>query len=237
MITAWFGESDLKSAVMERLREHRRMDTIVQGVYFNDGRGCHLGCITHASKNTHRVAERLFGIEQRVGYWLEIIFERLPKEDCAAWVLESTEAIPVGADLSRCHHHFCAWLLGPSELLTITDDNRDAIEAVRVLHQRAASGLTVTDEQWSAARSAWASWSAQAASARSAAESAQVASAQAASETWKKIAAKSIEIFAAAPIVGAQTMDTSVREELCCRKLWCPETQVALASGTRCKSG
>lgn len=45
MVLAFHGEPGLKSAVMSRLREHRRMDQIVQSIYFDDehNKGCHLG--------------------------------------------------------------------------------------------------------------------------------------------------------------------------------------------------
>ncbi|MHB1952007.1 MAG: hypothetical protein ACYCQK_11120, partial [Acidiferrobacteraceae bacterium] len=94
MIIAWHGEPGLKAAALERLREHRRMDQIVQGIYYDRGRGCQLGCLTHQNEDTHEAAERLFGIEQSIGYWLEMVFERLPHEDCAQWVLDSAQAIP-----------------------------------------------------------------------------------------------------------------------------------------------
>ena len=48
---------------------------------------------------------------------------------------------------------------------------------------------------------------------RSAARSAE-------SAAWKKIAAKSIEIFAAAPVVQS-SMDITVERELCSKNLWC----------------
>ncbi len=51
MILAFHGEQLLKQAVMDRLYEHQRLDQIVQGVYWEQGRGCHLGCITHAAGN------------------------------------------------------------------------------------------------------------------------------------------------------------------------------------------
>lgn len=187
---AWYGEQKLKDAALERLREHRRLDQLAQRVYFESGRGCHLGCLTHRNEDAQEATERMFSIEQRVAYWLEAVFEGLPQEDCAAWVIESTEAIPVGADLSLCHHELAAWLLGPEgpqaegvshELV------RDAVQQVRALHVRAAAGDAIADDEWSAAaRSAW--------SARSAARSAESASA------WKSIAAKSIEIFRKAPV-------------------------------------
>jgi hypothetical protein len=171
----------LKDAAVSRLQEHRRLDRIAQRVYWEDGRGCLLGCLTHSNTNSHKAAERLFGIELRVGYWLEAVFEGLPKELCEWWVIESAKAIPAGADLSLCHHQFSDWLLGESGLLCITDQNCEAIESVRKLNERAANGEVVNSEDWVAAESAaesaaraaaepaaWSAWSA----ARSAAESA-----------------------------------------------------------------
>lgn len=194
MATAFFGEPKLKEAVMTRLEQHRRLDQFVQGIYFEAGRGCHLGCLTHSNDSSQKATERLFGIPERVAYWLEAVFEGLPSARCAWWAIEGTRAIPVGADLSLAHHRLAEWLLGDSGLLTIIDCNRAAIEQCRELHRRAALGEAVTREEWSAAWSAArsAAWSA----AWSAAESAE-------SAAWEKIAAKSIEIFSTSPISGS----------------------------------
>ena len=182
---AWYGEQKLKDAAMNRLREHRRLDQLAQGFYFRNDefRGCHLGCLTHRNEDSHEAAERMFAIPKRVGYWLEIVFENLPKDKCADWVIESTEAIPVGADLSMCHNHFLYWLLGPDSPSADGNDHpivRDSVSQVRELHRLILSGESVTQEKWSAARSA--------------AESAESAAA------WSVISEKSIEIFSSAPV-------------------------------------
>lgn len=202
---AWYGEQKLKDAALARLREHRRLDHLAQGVYFQDGRGCHLGCLTHTDSGAHEATERMFGLPQRVAYWLESVFEGLPSDRCAWWVITSTEAIPVGADLSLCHHELAAWLLGPESPSAAGSQHdlvRAAIEGMRRLHERAAAGEAITGEQWSAALSA--AWSA----ARSAAESAAA---------WESIAQRSIEIFAAAPVRGLRTdeqCEECVRESM-----------------------
>ena len=200
MILAWHNEPELKASALERLREHQRLETIVQGSYWSSRfeRGCQLGCLTHTNRDTHGAAELLFGIAKRIGYWLEAVFEGLPSEEATQWVIESTEAIPVGAELSRCHHHFCAWLMGESGLMRITELNRAAIEKVRDLHLRAISGDALDDSELSAARSEslWASSESESESA------AAWASAWAARSAWRKIAAKSLEIFRSAPVPG-----------------------------------
>src|SRR5688572_25183366 len=192
-MTAFFNEPTLKSAVIERLEQHRRLDQFVQGIYFEDGRGCHLGCLTHSKDSSHEMTERLFGIPIRVAYLLEAVFERLPKDDCECWAVESIRAIPCGANLDVLHHRLAAWLLGDAGLLTITGANREAIERCRQLHSRAADGLSVTASEWSAAESA----------ARSAAESAAGSAAWSAAESAAESAAWSAAESAAWSAAGS----------------------------------
>lgn len=222
--SAWYGEPKLKAAVMDRLREDRRLDRITQGVYWDgeENRGCHLGCLTRMPERTHEAAERLFAIPQRIGWSLEAVFEGLPADRCDWWVIAATEAIPVGADLSLAYHRLAAWLLGPDSPSAVGNahpHDAAAIAEVRNLHIAAASGETITAEQWSAVRSAqaaswsWSAWwsadsSAESAAAalRSAARSAAWSAdssgwAAAAAAAFEKIAAKSIEIFQSCPIV------------------------------------
>ena len=233
MKTAFFGEQGLKDLVMEQLREHRRLDQIVQGRYWEHGKGCNLGCLTHNNNNAHEAAERMFGIPQRIGYWLEAVFECLPKEDCAAWVIDSAEAIPVGADLSLAHHELAYWLLGPESPSAEGNNHptvRDAILRIRNLHDRARRGELVESAAWSAARSAaWsaaqnAAWSAARSAAWtavwSAAENAERSAAWSAAEnaarsaSWRSIAAKSIEIFRACPVAKCDECETCVAETM-----------------------
>lgn len=247
MKTAWYGEPELKEAAMARLREHRRLDQLRQGIYWKNGRGCHLGCLSHQSNETHFVVERMFAIPVRIGYWLEAVFEGLPPEECADWVVESTESIPVGADLSLCHHEFAYWLLGPDSPSAAGNYHelvKDDIRKIRLLHDRVRRGKHVklaarsvvaaraaarsarsVAAAWSpearsvvaaeaaeaAARSAEAAWSV-----RSAARSATAAvwSAENKARAWKKIAAKSIEIFQAAPVAECEDCAGCAAESL-----------------------
>ncbi|MEM1224574.1 MAG: hypothetical protein AAGJ40_02695 [Planctomycetota bacterium] len=203
---AWYGEPKLKTAAMDRLREHRRLDEIAQGVYFQDGKGCHLGCLSHANDDTHEVVERMFAIPLRIGYWLEAVFEGLPNGRCADWVMQSTEAIAVGADLSKCHHHLASWLLSsesPSSAGNQHELVRDAVDAVKDLHDRAAAGEPIPAKTWSAARSA--AWSARSA-ARSAESAESAAWSAARSAAWSaRSAARSAESAAESAAWSAES--------------------------------
>jgi hypothetical protein len=229
-IIAWHNEPKLKHAAMERLIEHRKLDQIAQGFYFDEGRGCHLGCLTHCDehKDPHSATELMFGIPERVAYWLEAVFEGLPQDKCANWVIESSESIPVGADLSKCHHELAYWLLGPDSPSAEGNRHesvRDAIEKVREIHRQAMTG-EVDEAAWSAARSAaWsAARSAAESAARSAAESAAESAARSAAESaawsaaesaaWEQIAEKSIEIFKNAPVIGCDACEELAEQSI-----------------------
>lgn len=110
----------------------------------------------------------MFGFDPKIPYWLEAVFEGLPKADATRWVIESTDAIPVGADLSMCHHELAYWLLAPDSPVGASNSHEsvaDAIAQMRECHRIALEG---GDPDWSAAKSA--AWSARSAawSARSA---------------------------------------------------------------------
>lgn len=234
-MSAFFNEPKLKQAVMSRLREDRRLDRLAQGVYFKDGKGCHLGCLTRCNQNSHQATERLFNIPLRIAYWLEVVFEGLPREKCEWWVIEGTSAIPVGADLSKAHHELSYWLLGPDSPSSEGNKNdlvSESISLTRRLHRQAADGLVVTPDQWSEAaiRSAkWAAaasasllWSSPKWAAKTAFES---ASGSALSvkwalncsaklswpSAWISIAEKSIEIFKSCPIVECDKFEESIQ--------------------------
>lgn len=203
---------------------YEEVDEIVQGLYWDDvGHvGCCLGCLVYDS-DPHPLVEQLLGIERLFGHWLEAVFEGLPAEDCAKWVIDSAKAIPVGADLSGCHQHLGVWIPAESGLLTFTDGNRKAIERVRRLHERAVAGDMPTENEWSsAATTAWsAATTAWSASELESDELAEASSSASSASAWQAIAAKSLEIFAAAPVIdSAFQINPDVVSELISRDLY-----------------
>lgn len=231
-MSAFFNEPKLKQAVMSRLREDRRLDRLAQGVYFKDGKGCHLGCLTRCNKNSHQATERMFNIPIRIAYWLEVVFEGLPKDKCEWWVIEGTNAIPVGADLSKAHHELFYWLLGLDSPSSEGNKNKlvsEQISIIRQLHRQAADGLVVTRDQWGEAAirssklaSSAVKWTEPKWAAKSAYESTRVSSSsvkwavncsvkRAGYEAWISIAEKSIEIFKSCPIVECDKCEESVQ--------------------------
>lgn len=154
MHTAFYGSQELKDLTLAQVRRHRAADEIIQGTYFANGKGCHLGCLTHSNSGNHGELVELLAIPEEVSHLFEMVFEGLPANDCAQWVEDSTQSIASGADLSRCHHALAAWLLGDESPLAASNQHElvaYAVAWVRVLHQRAASGRFVSWREWRAA--------------------------------------------------------------------------------------
>lgn len=122
---AWFGDPDIKEAVLAKLKEHRAQDEITQGLYQGFGfnhetrdtsfRGCALGCmlpprphlrayhlktapvyrLVHSSE-----VELRFGIDEGVARRIDTTFESQDTFEAAAnFAVASVEVIPVGANL------------------------------------------------------------------------------------------------------------------------------------------
>lgn len=181
---AYHNDPALKAATIAEMRAHRDADRIVQGRYWDGGRGCAVGCLTHDPDGGHDQYPLRWGIPESLAWLEDAIFERLTAEEAREWPLAFLEAIPVGADLSGVADRFKLWLLTDSGLLDRSrPDVAAAIDRVADLLSRRIAGTEPGPEEWSAAESA--AWSA----AESAAESARSAeSAAARSAAWRKIA-------------------------------------------------
>lgn len=161
--TAWHGNHALKAEVLARMLVHRQEDSIVQGFYqeldpelASGYRGCLIGCTLPkltgpdgriSGQHWHQRVETLYGIPKSIGVILDHMFEDLPPSECANFAVESIEAIPVNADLSRV---LARWAL---DLLTdetfglareVTEPGiQDKLAAVVELHERLVTGRSV----------------------------------------------------------------------------------------------
>ncbi len=180
-----------KADLLSQVRAHRAADQLVHGTYWENGKGCAIGCMAHKQDNPHHALASRYGIDQRLFDLCDTIFEGLPDKESQAWPERFVSSLRDGADLWLVWHSFAAWLLGDSGLLTISDKNRDAIATVRRLHGRAASGDQPTPEEWSAARSSAASSAVRSSAVRSAAAAWSAAAAEAAAEARSSSAVRS----------------------------------------------
>jgi hypothetical protein len=176
-----------KAAVLRQLRAHAKADEIVKGRYWEDGKGCAVGCTIHSGD--HAEYEPRFGIPIMLARLEDDLFEGLPNGQAKAWPVAFMSAIRPGADLSRVGWQFLLWLLTDNKVSPGIDHPlvRDAVRQCADVLVPLAKGKPVDN---SAAGSA-------ARSARSAARSARSAE-LAAAAAWSAWSARSAELAAAA---------------------------------------
>jgi hypothetical protein len=218
---SFFGEQCLKDAVVARVKEHQRLDQIIQGTYWDGQRGCAIGCVLHSGD--HMAYERQLGLPVFLAYMDEHIFESMLPVDARKWPLRFIEAVPVGVDLELVFPRFMHWLLSDPDGMRQHADARTLpiIESLVSMYARRINGIpfdvdaaasaarsaarSARSAAWSAESAAWsaaesAAWSAAWSAARSAASVAWSAESAAESAAWSaaRSAARSAAESAAA---------------------------------------
>jgi hypothetical protein len=186
-----------KPQILAQLRAHAKADEIEKGHYWDNGKGCAVGCTIHSGN--HAEYESRFGIPRMLACLEDTIFEGLPNGEAKKWPLRFMSAVEPGADLSLVGWKFLHWLLTNKKVNPGIDHTlvRDAVKQCADVFAPLTKGLPVdASAAWSAesaARSAEsaesAAWSAESAarsaeSAESAAWSAESAARSAESAAW-----------------------------------------------------
>ncbi len=156
---AFHNDSALRDATLAEMQAHHDADRLVQGWYWEDGRGCAVGCLTHDPHGGHAQYPVRWGIPTVLARLEDRIFEGLPTEGARKWPLRFLGAIRVGADLTGVWPRFAHVLLVDPEygVARHTQDgslSRVAVTQVAALYQRAIDGGIVAREEWREARDA-----------------------------------------------------------------------------------
>jgi hypothetical protein len=150
---AFHGDTNLKQKYLERVKAHALADEIIHGKYWEEGKGCAVGCTIHGSN--HSRYENELGIPRILARLEDRIFEGMPNGDSKEFPLRFLCAIEPGADLSLVWYQFAHWLLVDPEDGVIqfskTDKTKKAINQVAELYGRAARGLRVEKHEWESA--------------------------------------------------------------------------------------
>ena len=214
---AYHNDPAVKSAILAQLVAHRKADEIVQGQYWEGGKGCAVGCTLHTSN--HAEYETRFGIPQMLAHLEDGIFEGLPNGVANAWPERFMGAIEPGADLSRVGWQFMHWLITDESINPGISDPlvRAAVKQCADVLVPLMKGGAVDEYAASAASAASAAWSAasaarRAASAKSAAWSAAWSAESAASAAWSAgSAARSAESTAWSAARRAESAASAAR--------------------------
>ena len=205
---SYHNDPEVKRQALLEMRLHRKADALIKGRYWENGKGCAVGCLTHDSVGNHQYLADLLNIPVQLAHLEDAIFENLDNGASQMWPERFLSAIPVGADLAKVWPQFAVETL--TDLLELPDVKEEppvrvAIENVIALHRRVVLGEVVTANEWSAAASpagsaAWSARSAAGSAAWSAERSAWSAAGSAAgsaawSAAWTKMADRLVRLI------------------------------------------
>ena len=113
---AYHNDPAIKSKLLADLQAHADADRLVKGQYWENGKGCAVGCTLHSlgakgAAANHAEYETRLGIPQMLARLEDTIFEGLPNADAMRWPVRFSAAITPGADLSRVGWLWLHWLL------------------------------------------------------------------------------------------------------------------------------
>ena len=106
---AFVNTTVTKPQILDQLRAHTAADEIIKGTYWEDGKGCAIGCTIHCGN--HVEYETRFGVPQMLARLEDEIFEGLPNGQAKEWPLRFMSAVKPGSDLSCVGWQFLHWLL------------------------------------------------------------------------------------------------------------------------------
>jgi len=210
---AFHNDPALAAMVRAQVDAHTAADEIVQGKYWENGKGCFIGCLAH-SNSTAKVQE-LTGFPIMLTRIAENIFEGLDNATAKGFPQAVVAAPPVGADLSLVPWQFLHWCVTDAlrqyadpatqaicapAVQVLADKAQgqhvtaaDAADAARAVARAADAARAAADAADAATYATYAAYSAARAVARAAARAA----------ARRRQADKLIELLAAAPIKGA----------------------------------
>ena len=162
------NKQSVKDKYVKRMQQHAEADEVIQGTYWEEGKGCFIGCLMEDTQPHDKVDA--IGLDPRLTYLLDSIFEGLSNDEAKIFARDTIGKIPVGVDSYIIYCKFMYWLMERNAKRS--KDYPEVVKAcrqVKKLYRKLIDGKQVADNEWSAAESA--AWSARSA-ARSAAESA-----------------------------------------------------------------
>jgi hypothetical protein len=148
-----------KEQTLAQLKAHAEADEIVQGKYWQDHKGCAVGCLTHLPDGGHHLFPDMFGVPVSFARLIDSLFEGLEPEEAKKWPLRIMSAIPVGKDLEPGIDRFILWTL--RDLEPIAGTSLKVVRDMGDLYERRINGDEPSAAQWrEAARAAEEAWAA-----------------------------------------------------------------------------
>jgi hypothetical protein len=76
---AFLNKKSIKTKYVKRLQQHYKQDQIIKGQYWENGKGCAVGCTVHS--DSHNCYEIELGIPEWIARLEDTLFEGMPNEE------------------------------------------------------------------------------------------------------------------------------------------------------------
>ncbi len=159
---AFHNDPKIKEKYLNRVTAHEKADEIVQGIYWENDRGCAVGCTLHSAD--HSAYETELGIPKWLARVEDTLFEGMPIDDAKLWPRKFLEVIPVGVDLEQVKAPFLIYVLNSALESFDNKKHPDCTKAITTVIKLYESGETDLDK-FAAADAADAAYAAYAADA------------------------------------------------------------------------
>ena len=173
LLLAYHNDPKIKELYLTRVRAHQAHDEIVKGTYWEEGKGCAVGCTIEGDEHSRYETE--LGIPVQIAYLEDTLFEGMSNERAKEFPTQFLSSIHVGADLSLVIPKFYLEILLDKEhgvRNVALEDGKKAIDLVAKVHRNHIKTGVIDEKKRleaelaavSAAKSeGWPAWSAGAA--------------------------------------------------------------------------
>ncbi len=120
---AYHDDAKIKAKYLKRVNSHIKADEVIKGQYWQNGKGCAVGCTIHSGN--HSDYEKKLGIPEWLARVEDTIFEGLPNKDAKQWPANFLKAIKPGVNLNKIKTPFLIFVL-ESNLETLAKIKFDA---------------------------------------------------------------------------------------------------------------
>lgn len=93
---SWNSNPKLKEKYVNIMKQHQEADTLIKGKYWEDGKGCAVGCMWKGEHHDKFPTE--LGILEDFAHLEDSLFERLDNGKAKSFPVKFLSAIPVGLD-------------------------------------------------------------------------------------------------------------------------------------------
>jgi len=90
-LQAFHNNLQLQKEFLDRAQSHYDADELIHGVYWEEGKGCAYGCMTHS--NNHKDLELLYGMPEWIGRVVDVLFEGMENKYSKKFYLNFIRAV------------------------------------------------------------------------------------------------------------------------------------------------